>query len=441
MKRPASDIKLFTNLLGRLLLAPLGKFVLIPILSAFIGIIIVSRITDWWIGADSYYIYLVGDHRNNPAIAEIFEGFRDKPCDSGDILILDEGINNVPIKAKCVDDQDDPIKARQISDNLAARKDTLMVIGHVKSTQTKAALPAYLQQAMPPVPVILTMETNPQLIPVKKSDQESSDDYSPLFRLWPTDDEQAARAAQFAAGNKNSVLWVVEDEHNPVYSKYLALKFVEWVQKKNEQAMKVALWSSNMSVPSAETLKKLDIDFVFFAGDWSNALILINQIKRLLPNQKITLFLSDAAAGEELLDNGKDDLIQLNVHLTFPLKRKLYSETSDNGFKFIGKDARSIVNWLIDETRQHYATESRERASFKYWAMLLLNRHEIEDARSVLNARMEKAVRDDKVFEGKLNRYQFIRDNGKNILAQWHIWKVEKVKKDGQYQYRFVDAE
>ena len=132
MKRPASDIKLFTNLLGRLLLAPLGKFVLIPILSAFIGIIIVSRITDWWIGADSYYIYLVGDHRNNPAIAEIFEGFRDKPCDSGDILILDEGINNVPIKAKCVDDQDDPIKARQISDNLAARKDTLMVIGHVK---------------------------------------------------------------------------------------------------------------------------------------------------------------------------------------------------------------------------------------------------------------------------------------------------------------------
>lgn len=134
-------------------------------------------------------------------------------------------------------------------------------------------------------------------------------------------------------------------------------------------------------------------------------------------------------------------MIQLNVHLTFPLKRKLYSETSDNGFKFIGKDARSIVNWLIDETRQHYATESRERASFKYWAMLLLNRHEIEDARSVLNARMEKAVRDDKVFEGKLNRYQFIRDNGKNILAQWHIWKVEKVKKDGQYQYRFVDAE
>lgn len=128
-----------------------------------------------------------------------------------------------------------------------------------------------------------------------------------------------------------------------------------------------------------------------FAGDWSNALILINQIKRLLPKSEDNAFSERCSGGWRAADNGKDDLIQLNVHLTFPLKRKLYSETGDNGFKFTGKDARSIVNWLIDETHHIRGRKPRACIIQVFGDASSLNRHEIEDARSVLNARMEKS--------------------------------------------------
>ena len=228
----------------------------------------------------------------------------------------------------------------------------------------------------------------------------------------------------------------MEDEHNPVYSKYLASRFVQWVQ---ENYGKVVLWSTNMSVPPAETLRKLNIDFVFFAGDWSNALILINQIKRIFPsNQRPTLFLSDAAVNPQLITYGGNELDGLHIYLTFPLTPTQYF---NDGFRTIGKDARSIVDWLIDDTNQHFDTNRRKYASFKYWTLLLLNRHEVEDARTVLNSRMEKAVRDDKVFESTLDQYQFVRDNGKNNLAQWHIWKVKKVQGDGTMQYQFIEVQ
>ncbi|SFK34808.1 branched-chain amino acid transport system substrate-binding protein [Nitrosomonas aestuarii] len=436
MKKTVSDTKLFAVLLCRLLLVPLRNFVVIPIVSAVIGIILVSRITDWWTGADSYYIYLVGDHKNDQVIADVFEGFREQPCNNGDIQIADKTINNVPVKAKCVDDEGEPAKARQISDDLAKRDDTLMVIGHVKSTQTKAALPNYLIQARPPIPAILTLETNPHLIPGNQMDNESSEDYQPVFRLWPTDDKQAAEAGQFALKHNHSVLWVVEDKHNPVYSQYLASRFVQWAQANHG---KVVMWSTNMAVPPAETLRELKIGFVFFAGDWSNALILINQIKRIFPpKHRPTLFLSDASVNPQLITYGGSDLDEINIYLTFPLTSAQYF---NDGFKTIGKDARSIVDWLIDDTSQHFETDRRENASFKYWLLFLLNRHEVEDARTVLNSRMEKAVRDDKVFESTLDQYQFVRDNGKNSLAQWHIWKVEKVEQDDATGYQFVDGQ
>ncbi|MCP5245164.1 MAG: hypothetical protein H6937_04095 [Burkholderiales bacterium] len=436
MKKPASDIRLFTNLLCRLVLEPLRKFVLIPIIAAVISIVLIGRVTDWWTGANSYYIYLVGDYKNEQAIADVFEGFRKSSCKNDDSQTIIKVINTIPVKSRCIDDQGDPDKARQISSDLATRNDTLMVIGHVKSTQTKAALSSYLIDANPPIPVILTMETNPQLIPNNYIDSEFSDDYPPVFRLWPTDDEQAAKAGQFAIDNNHSVLWVVEDEHNPVYSKYLASRFVQWVQENNG---KVVLWSTNMSVPPAETLRKLEIDFVFFAGDWSNALILINQIKHIFPHhQRPTLFLSDASVNQQLITYGKNDLDGLNIYLTFPLPSTEYFE---NGFKVIGEDARSIVNTLIDETNEHFIADRRENAALKYWALHLLNRHEVEDARIVLKSRMENAVRDDKIFDFKnaVDKYQFASDNGKNLLAQWHIWSVEKTQKEGGVHYQFID--
>lgn len=428
LKRTASDIKLFASLLRRFLLAPLRRFVLIPILMAIIGVVIVGRVTDWWTGPDSYYIYLAGDYRNDPAIAKIFEGFLGAPCEKSDgEIIRDKGVDGVPIRVKCLDDRGDPAEVRRISGDLAHRADTLMVMGHVYSTLTKEALPNYLRQAQPAIPVVLTAETNPQLIPAKKA----GSDYDPVFRLTPTDDEQAAKAAQFAIDNAKQVLWVVEDERNPVYSKYLALEFVRRVQEKEG---KVVLWSTNMSVPPAETLNKLKIDFVFFAGDWSNALILIRQIKRIFPPHRMpVLFLSDAAVDQQLLKYGGKELDGLSIYLGYPLKAVQFK---DSGFELFGKDARSIIDRLLVDTDQHFVEESQVHSRFKYWSMLLLNRHEVEDARAALKSRMMKAVLEERKFAGVLGEYQFAH-NGNNKQAQWRIWEVKK--EHGVYQ--FVDAE
>lgn len=428
LKRTVSDIKLFASLLRRFLLAPLRRFVLIPILMAIIGIIIVGRVTDWWTGPDSYSIYLVGDFRNDPAIAGIFEGFLGASCEKSDgEIIRDKGIAGVPVRVKCLDDRGDAAEARRISADLAQRDDTLMVVGHIYSTLTKEALPNYLRQARPAIPVVLTAETNPHLVPAK----EAGGDYDPVFRMAPTDDGQAAEAAQFAIDHHKQVLWVVEDERNPVYSKYLALEFVKRVQEKEG---KVVLWSSNMSVPPADTLKKLKIDFIFFAGDWSSALILIRQVKNMFPPGRVPmLFLSDAAVDRQLLKYGGNDLDGLNVCLGYPIK---VAQFKDSGFELVGKDARSIIDRLLADTDQHFVEESQVRSRFKYWSMLLLNRHEVADARLALKSRMMKTVLEERTFPGITGEYQFAH-NGDNKRAQWHIWKVQKDK--GQYQ--FVDVE
>lgn len=444
LKKTALNIRLFIALLRRLLLKPLGKFVLIPTLMAIIGIVVVGRITDWWKSPDSYYIYLVGDHVNNSAIAEIFKGFRDeKACDRGDVTLREEGIDGVsaimvkgvPIKVKCVDDQGDLAEVRRISADLAQRNDTLMVIGHAYSTSSKEALPNYLLQAQPAIPVILTTETNPHLIPSKNSDG----DYRPVFRLWPTDDEQATKFAQFVLDNRNQtngsqVFWVVEDEQNPTYSKYLALEFIKKVQENKGQ---VVLWSTNMSVPPGETLNQLKINSVFFAGDWQNALILIRQIKRIFPPNKLpTILLSDQAVDPQLLTYGTNELKELNVYLAHPLKA---AQFKDSGFRLIGEDARLIIDMLLEDAHQHFAEESKARSRFKYWSMLLLNRRVVEDARAVLKSRMEKKAATDRLFKGALGKYQFSY-YGRNMAAQWHIWQVKQAKK-GDKDLQFVDVD
>jgi len=151
------------------------------------------------------------------------------------------------------DDRGDPTRARQIAEKIARQPDTLMVIGHASSGQSKEALPIYLD-ARPPIPVILTTETNPDLVPAKIKVHK----FRPVFRLVPTDKVQAKVAADFIerqadASDKKSI-WVVQDLSgigNHVYSSYLADEFVKDVHNRHAQ---VVLWSSNLTPPAQAPL-------------------------------------------------------------------------------------------------------------------------------------------------------------------------------------------
>src|SRR5262249_4195664 len=181
---------------------------LLPLLGAVINWIVIDRLIARARGPDSYKVYIVGNLQREDSVAQqIYTEFTAE----GDLKTID----GTPIEVTLKDAQGDPTQARQIAAKIAVKNDTLLVIGHIGSTQTKAALPVYLA-ADPPVPVILTTETNPNLTPPKLSNTKRF----PILRLSPNDAQQARSAAKFMEKAGAKAIWVVENVDNPVYSSY-----------------------------------------------------------------------------------------------------------------------------------------------------------------------------------------------------------------------------
>lgn len=136
---------------------PLIKLCVLAILGFYI-----TRLFGFWRGPESYKIYFIGDLSSCVSTKQIYDGIeelRKYPFLK---------INGVPIEIIDINDRKNPVAAQIISKKLSKANDTLMIIGHINSTQTEAALPNYLS-ANPPIPVILTRETNPYLVPASIS--------------------------------------------------------------------------------------------------------------------------------------------------------------------------------------------------------------------------------------------------------------------------------
>lgn len=389
------------------ILSLLVKYIIGPSIMGIISIIVIDRAIGWWRGPEFYKIYVIGDLRDG-ASKEISEGIKKK----GDQNLK---IDEVKIEIQEVDDRGDPRNATEISSSLAKANDTLMVVGHGSSTQTKAALPNYLR-ANPPIPVILTTETNPDLLPP----EVLRDGYYPLFRLSPTDDVQAKSAVEYAI-RESTAFWVVEDTSNSVYSKYLALEFINKAQQAGKA---VLLWSTNSTIPSVETFKALRINCVFFAGPWSNALILIRQIKAISSGEKMPMIiLSDASVDQNLIDQGKDDVE--GVYLTHPLKASQYK---DQGYELYGKDAYAVVEELIKDANAGFASIMKKQNRLSYWSKRLLKIHRVSDARFAIKSVMEDAVMNRRTFNGTLDGKYIFKKDGTREEAHFHVWQIKNRK-------------
>jgi branched-chain amino acid transport system substrate-binding protein len=350
-----------------------SKWFVLPLLGALLGAMLIGRIIDWIIGPKAYKVYVVGNFQDSRAANAIWEA------------ILKGGtlgkIDGIPVELEKANDGGDPLSAQRISADLAGRNDSLLVIGHFASTQTKAALPAYLRTANPPIPVILTTETNPNLSPPKPHE----DTYDPMFRLSPTDDEQAKKAADFAIGKKAHGFWVVEDLSNPVYSDFLARKFSEHVLEHGSQ---VLLWTNNLSFPPVQTIKTLNVDWVFFAGSWQDALILLRQLRAMPGGEQVNVVLSDASVDQRLIDQG--GLAIKDVFLTHPMLAEDYNGPS--GFGAYGSSASQIVRQLLDGANDQFGQVASANGGFGYWYRHLLGLRRATDARIVIAALMKDAV-------------------------------------------------
>lgn len=346
-------------------------------------------------------------------------------CDWKDVLL-----DGRTVRIRAVDDV--AAGPRLTAEQIAARNDTLMVVGHFTSTTTSQALPVYLTQDSP-IPVLLTTETNPDLVP-KASAEGDPEVQLPVFRLWPTDDKQAEDAADYAA-SKGTTFWVVEDmSNNYVYSHYLAEKFTEHILRRTGK--KVVLWSNNRSLPSPETLHTYGIDAVFFPGGWQDALVLIHAVNTAWaqnPEARPKIFLTDGSANADmdLLIRGGADIE--GVFVTHPMSADQYMQNS--GFEDLARDACNVIMALVAEADQHIKEH-------KHWFLGKLDYHSVSDARRAIAGAMHNLSGVE--IKGTRVSYRFLKDNqGRYITqhddcdARFHLWQA---KHNGTGELEFADA-
>lgn len=442
------QIKSFSASLAKKAWDMVKTAVVIPLLLGLISVAFVGRAIDWLTGPKLYYTYVVGDF-SDPNVQRFWHEVDNKR--NNGFSISGVNIKILPLSAKERD-------AGMISAKLSERNDTLMVIGHTSSTASLHALPNYLS-TNPPIPVILPLETNPELIP-----PEVRTTFAPVFRLLPTDDRQAEKAAEFMLEQKAKSIWVIEDAvTNTVYSRYLVSELVNQIDIKtnrhnapiaeinkcsssnNIAAMtsghalssqqncdffqtdhgKVVLWTTNINSPSPDLPKKLNIDWIFVAASPKNCLIISRQIRSIYDNKnekKPNILLSNSCVSEKMLIESGDDLRE--VYLTHHM---LASEYDKGGYGYRGQQAFELFEQLIETADTDFDALKCKRLTM-YEILLCRGRqflgwHSVSDARNAIAASMEDAAIRGKLFLLGDEQYKFNPD-GTIKENTFHVWKV-----------------
>jgi branched-chain amino acid transport system substrate-binding protein len=380
--------------------------VLMQVVTAILSLVIVARITNWWTGPQTYRVYVAGSF--NPyeeTTQEVWNGFSQKSDSLGSI----DGINVVIGRAN---DSGNPDEAAKVASDLAQRNDTLMVVGHLLSSQSKAALPIYLQNIAEPVPVILATETNPELIPANLPDENPF----PVFRFSPTDDKQAAKAADFAVERLHADrFWIVKDSDNLTYSEYLVKEFQQQVAKAGKHVIMI---TTSDSLPNLDVLNKSSVQCVFFAGDETHAMTLIDQIESIQWASRPRIMLSDWSVGPRLIP--KEGKAVEGVYLFHPLSANVYNSAQ---YTWYGSQAREVVEHLVRDADSRFSQTLSNKEPVSYFFKKLLNIHRVGDARTAIGAIMSERHS----YQTPSLTYAFDHD-GASSTSEFHIWQIQKQK-------------
>jgi ABC-type branched-subunit amino acid transport system substrate-binding protein len=389
--RRQAPIRLFRNIF------------LLPLISAILSGMVIGRLANYFLGPKTYRVYVVGDY-SDPSTKDML--------DAADGNISDS-LNGLSVKVTVRDDFGDPDKAAAVAEEVVRRSDVLMVVGHGTSTATRRALPIYLH-ANPPVPVVLTTDTNPRLYsPTPPNDPT----VTPVFRLFPTDVDQAREAAEFISKQNPRAVWVIEDTGNPTYSHFLASEFLKDADEL-KPALRVLLWSTNMNLPPYAD-DRMGIDWVFFAGDWRSALVAIRQLRAMPGSSGANVLLSDAAVDKQLYETGGRDVE--GVYLLFPLAVKDFNASE---YKAVGEEALSLTRALVHQGAENFSLYAMENARAGYFLRELLGLRRVSDARRVISQVMTTAVVNGTslvpgVAMEKKDGFVIRKD------ARFYVWKVK----------------
>ena len=395
------------------------------LISPFPAAVVAALVLTWIIavrnGPDSYKIYVVSAKQTSgeaqsPTAKMFWDGFDARK----EHLSYFRGVRLDILPAYEESGQEAiPPNAQSISATLARSNDTLLVVLLLGSGRTKEVLPEYLQTANPPVPTVLTWQTNPNLLPPKLKDT-----YYPVLQMWPTDEKQADSAASFPKLDHGipPAFWVVEDANNPTYSQFLASHFIEKAEQNSDE---VLLRSNNLSLPPVQTIGDLGINWVFFTGGWSDAPILARQLKAITRQLKAKspkykcprLILSDTSVDDQLIRQGRTDVE--GVYLTYPMPASQY-KSSDKGLTELGSDAFKIVEGLIEGADSRSEDFAEPRGGVLYRLRRALGIRRAADARNALISYMQGHH----AYEFANRSTCTFDEEGKRTDGKFYVWKV-----------------
>jgi hypothetical protein len=371
---------------------------------------------------------------------------------------------------------DDPKTAVIKAQELIAKDDALLVIGHLDSEPTEASLPVYLK-ARPQVPFIASVQTDDGLLqkacasgpnePLKDSICYDGLKPLPYMQLSPTNLEQARWAIRFAIENHAHRFLILEnDSINKSYSSSLASDYSKAIAEQNRaigeehNANHTPLSKEDVLTQSLipiqtlsdeifwEQLKDDEVDCLLYAGGFDGTDSLLKKIVELKKDRfershldknpeeariasKSLLVILDDSVVEQRLNGAEFELSP--IHITDQADAADYN----SGISVYGIDALVIASQLIDDL-------NRRGFDWRFRIKKLLHRLTVEDARRNLVRVMQQnfdyhssyfgATRTATVPE---SRTVYVFDGYTRANGMFHVW--QRVKSDSGYKNIDVD--
>jgi branched-chain amino acid transport system substrate-binding protein len=406
-----------------------GK-IFLQFLIVVVGIVIFDPIKAWWVGPAKYTIYLVG-WTENDEVQKMFRAIED------DVALAHLTIDGKEVIVAEESDGGDPAAAGKLATELARRDDTLLVIGHVLTQSTLSALPSYMA-AEPPVPVIATRETHPDLLK-KVPNCKDPQVYCPFMPMSPTDTDQAQTAVEFALSRNSRKFLIVKANkpRNEEYAANLVEAYQDLIREKGGDLVATTPVTDQVTLDTLfDQLDRYSPDCLFFIGPVETAAQFLRSYTDRITSKAAVkpaviekaprlMMFSDSAVGAGLLtaearfaeSMPPPNDARISVFVTFPLSGEEYRAINN----VYGDDAVALVRQLLKKV------EDEKLLSKTSWLRHLISMHRVRDARRAVIHAMEANAKDNTVYDTPHRKYQYFAKYSLHSL-HFHIWRIEGQK-------------
>jgi len=365
-----------------------------------------------------YTIYVVADPRTEPETMATFQ--RIEQNSQADAL----SVGDVPVQVR-VEKLDEATTAAAIekAKELAKRKDTLLVIGHLPSPLIEDSLSIYFQEN-PPVPFLATTASDEDLlVKCRQSGTSCFQDgwFAPLLQLSPTNKEQGRAAIRFATQHqKRRFLIVSENDFGAdPYSKDLIQAYHDAIDEFNGEHKKDGDLAGIVGkykldrLPGKEVLKKSQLDCVLYAGELEAA----HGLLHAFPDPQPLVVLSDSTLESRLSDNALKDFTR--VRFTYQTDAADYNDHTN----VYGLDAHWIAKQLIGDL-------NKRGGDFRFWLKSLLHFHAVKDARRSLVHVMQENSISRTWYRGAPYQAEpgttYVFNQHRRVDAIFHVWQLKQ---------------